>query len=288
METRTAGGDVSGDVSWAPQFFAARPHLLFALGFDEYRVLTKSSTEDTAILGSYGVGYDSIDFSVESIYRDERSGAWCFLDSISQEDGAEAAIHLLGPGPTRRSVGTTTWIEQLRQLAAHPGDSLRGVWLQGLWTPAVQQQQITRLTKACERVLTGIACGNANLRSIHWRDLEELVAELLRSRGMKVYVTPRSHDDGRDIIARGELIPGEFSEIAIEVKQKSCVGLHDVRAALYANRNYPALMVATTGRFSAGVVRERQLAENRLRLFLKDGVALSQWIDVYRGTNRTV
>lgn len=37
--------------------------------------------------------------------------------------------------------------------------------------------------------------------NLNWMQMEDIVAELLRSRGLQVWVTPRSRDGGRDIIA---------------------------------------------------------------------------------------
>jgi len=119
------------------------------------------------------------------------------------------------------------------------------------------------------------------LERLHWRDLEELVAELLRSMGMKVSVTPGSRDGGRDVIARGELIPGEPTVLAVEVKHRPVVKLPDLRNSLWANKQFPALLFVTSGRFSAGVYREKRLGDNALRLYLKDGCALNQWISAY-------
>jgi hypothetical protein len=97
--------------------------------------------------------------------------------------------------------------------------------------------------------------------------------------GLKVTVTPRTHDGGRDIVAVGELIPGEPTLLAVEVKHKAVVGMDDLRAAMYANRTFPALLIATSGEFSSGVIREQSLGENGYRLFLKSGIAIKQWIE---------
>lgn len=70
---------------------------------------------------------------------------------------------------------------------------------------------------------------------------------MLQSKELQIEVTPRSKDGGRDIIARGEIIPGEPTVLAVEVKQKAIVGLEDVQRALRANRDYPALLFATSG-----------------------------------------
>jgi hypothetical protein len=98
---------------------------------------------------------------------------------------------------------------------------------------------------------------------------------------MEVSVTPRTRDGGRDILARGELIPGEPTVLAVEVKHKGLVGIDEVASRLYRNREFPAMLFATSGRFSAGVVREKRRPENFLRLLLKDGVGLGQWISEY-------
>ena len=69
--------------------------------------------------------------------------------------------------------------------------------------------------------------------------------------------------------------------LAVEVKHKPVVGVGDVQRALKANEDFPALMVATAGTFSAGVVAEKSRFRNSMRLFLKDGLALRQWISAY-------
>ena len=69
--------------------------------------------------------------------------------------------------------------------------------------------------------------------------------------------------------------------MAIEVKQMDVVPISEVRDALWANRCFPALLIATVGRFSAGIVRESKQQDTRLRPILKDSASLSQWLDAY-------
>jgi len=67
-------------------------------------------------------------------------------------------------------------------------------------------------------------------------------------------------------------------------------GAETKQAIEAANRAFPALLVATAGTFSAGVIREKRLPHNHMRMFLKDGVAVGQWIDNYargRGWRRS-
>lgn len=137
------------------------------------------------------------------------------------------------------------------------------------------------LHKATQTVLRELHNHETTLVDLHWRTMEEIVAELLHDLGLQVTVTDRSNDGGRDVIARGELIPGEPTLIAVEVKHKKVVPVSDIRDAMWANRHFPALMFVTSGRLSAGVYRERMEKEGMLRLFLKDGRGLEQWIDQY-------
>ena len=149
------------------------------------------------------------------------------------------------------------------------------------WRP--QGSQVREHTRT---LLTEIVDASRGLPSVSSRDLEEIVAELLKMRGLEVTVTPRTRDGGRDVIARGELIPGEPAIIAVETKKRAVVGIEDLRACLYANRNFPLILFATSGRFSAGVVQEAAREENAFRLLLKDGLALRQWIHEYFGQAR--
>jgi hypothetical protein len=150
------------------------------------------------------------------------------------------------------------------------------------WRP--QETEVRKHTRA---LLTEIADASRALSSVSSRDLEEIVAELLKMRGLKVTVTPQTRDGGRDVIARGELIPGEPTIIAVETKKRAVVGIEDLRACLYANRHFPLILFATSGRFSAGVVQEAAREENAFRLLLKDGLALRQWVCEYFGKNHS-
>ena len=149
-----------------------------------------------------------------------------------------------------------------------------------LWRPPDQTPAI-ELVDTTKAILVALQQERISLDSLRWQQLEDVVAELLRGRGLTVDVTPRTADGGRDVIARGELIPGEPTVLAVEVKHKAVVTLPEARNALWANRDFPLTMIATSGRFSGGVVREKHRPEVYLRLLLKDGVALRQWFNEY-------
>jgi hypothetical protein len=70
--------------------------------------------------------------------------------------------------------------------------------------------------------------------------------------------------------------------MAVEVKHRKVVDRPEVEMALHQNRRFPALLFVTSGRFTAGVLKEKALPENQLRLFLKDGDALGDLIRDYK------
>jgi len=111
----------------------------------------------------------------------------------------------------------------------------------------------TALHAGTRAILEKLGQQRLSLRDLHWRVLEEIVAELLHDLGLRVAITERSNDGGRDVIAKGELVPGEPTVLAVEVKHRAVVRLDEVRAALWANRHFPALLFVTSGRFTGGV-----------------------------------
>jgi hypothetical protein len=151
-----------------------------------------------------------------------------------------------------------------------------------IWTPASQTQQASLLQTIVPAIIREIQAERRSLRELHWRTLEEIVAELLRDRGMEIHVVREAPQGGRDIIARGILIPHmEPVTLAVEVKHKEWVDRPEVQLSLAQNRQFPALLFATSGRFTGGVLQEAELPENRMRLFLKDGVAIGDMLKLY-------
>ena len=172
--------------------------------------------------------------------------------------------------------------DALRKALTIPINSNRTIISPRLWTPETQESESCDLRVVTQDILKALIQDNADLSTIHWRTLEDIVAELLRDSGMEIYRVRESPQGGRDILARGHLIPGqEPITIAVEVKHKDVVYRPDVELALHQNKEFPALMFATSGKFSAGVLEESALPENQLRLFLKDGVAIGDLMTNY-------
>ena len=268
----------------------ACPEYVFPLGFDAVRYVPASSGR-TASLQRRGelLGDDWCDRCQSIVtpllagpaawYR-AYGGRWVSWPDIQQQVlempyGKEVALIDFADRVM------STWghkIEHWTNTTSADEEALIMSW-PALWRP--MGSQLDPSDCGIRDVLSALRMRHFQIAKVPWRDLEEIVAELLRARGMKVHVTPRSRDGGRDIVATGELIPGEPAVLAVEVKQKPVVGIGDLRAALWANRKFPALLFATAGRFSAGVFRERRRGDNALRLYLKDGNALREWIDAY-------
>jgi hypothetical protein len=266
------------------QFFYRRLHLLLACGFDEIRY---TPVQVTPAEGEADRGV--ITANVGSV-RALESGAWYHVVYGSEPRLANGAVTndrpagiVLFPAPFPKNLNRMLFIPVADVIAAcrEQPDHAAAVILPPLWYPP-QEQPTIQLVDTAKAIVAALRDETMTLVDLNWRQLEEVVAELLRARGLAVDVTPRTNDGGRDILARGELVPGEPTLLAVEVKHMNVVNIGDVREALWANRRFPAVMVATSGRFAAGVVRERTDPDNRFRLMLKDGVALGQWIKEYR------
>ena len=263
---------IDENIPQTPVFFANYPHLVMPLGFDEYR----SIDIEFDIEGTYGIESD-LAFEKECLFRKRESGEWLWFEGIDN-----GILHFEGSKRKHEYISAQNWVKTLKEIRKNPLEASSTLWLPSNWTNSIKNETDIKLSKTNIGILEEIAKEKKDLSSINWRQLEELIAELLRSQGMEIIVTPNTKDGGRDIIARGEFIPGEPMLMAIEVKHKKIVGLHDFQKAMKANEDFPTLMLATSGKFSSGVIREKNKNRHNLRLFLKDGIALTQWIEAYR------
>lgn len=287
-------GDLHGDLrSPATQFLLKNPHLFLLLDYDDYRVLRRTKT-NIQLVEDYVGPSAAFALSKESIFRESTSGRWALFQGLIphkwSRDKAQRTnplqCHFVGPDGRYRFFSVEDFLLRVKHAASKPHDSSKSIVLPSAWLPAAQTLQKIQLFDAAQSIVQTLNAAGGGLSDLSWRTLEEVVAELLRGMGLEIHLTPASKDGGRDIIARGELIPGEPLLMSVEVKQKKVVGLHDVQRALYANRHFPGLMITTSGSFSAGVVAEKCRPENHMRLFLKDGVALQQWLRAYARRNR--
>lgn len=261
-----------------PKFFSAHPHVILPCGFDEIRM--QWFRMENPVWRNF---YPELDGKqvMMPVYRQASSGVWSYIRRGGGSSSSSFSFTLAGLGiDSCLELEVNEVISACKQAIAQSVAGVFTITLPDIWRPP-QTHPTVGLVDSTKALLLALRKEEKRLADLTWKDLEDIVAELLHARGMEINVTPRSADGGRDILARGELIPGEPTVLAVEVKHKGVVKLDDVRSRIYANREFPALMFATSGRFSAGVIREKWKPENFLRLFLKDGIALGQWIKEY-------
>jgi len=263
------------------EFFANNPQFIMSLGkFDEFvSFYNHPSFRKSWFSGA--VQGKQVEVCQQSLFR-EPTGRWHFLWLVPSSRRGSFTFHsreTFDDDEARSlEIGLRTVFDHLYRIADEPVAGERLLWSPNLWTPHAQKSEIA-LICGTQQILKALQAERISLSDVTWQQLEEIVAEVLRTQGLEIHVVRESPQGGRDIIARGELIPGEEPiSMAVEVKHRPVVGRPEVQTALWQNRHYPALLFATSGRFSAGVLDEKALPENRLRLILKDGVALGDMI----------
>jgi restriction system protein len=127
---------------------------------------------------------------------------------------------------------------------------------------------------------------NPNLmHQLDWRKWEEMIAGAYEAQGWdEVILTPRSNDDGRDVIA----IRHDFGSIRIvdQVKAYSpgnLVSADDVRSmagVLLTEMNVSKGIITTTSDFAPGVYENERLKQLMpTRLDLRNGLKLVEWLN---------
>jgi HJR/Mrr/RecB family endonuclease len=133
----------------------------------------------------------------------------------------------------------------------------------------VIQDEATRLFDAI--------CSRADLERISDRQLEIVLAEIFSREGYETFLTPPSHDGGRDVIAAK---PGAVPLLILgEAKKHTLVKpsiIHSLAGVLDRDKANTALL-ATTGRFSANT-RQEALNAWGTRIQLRDGDEMANWI----------
>lgn len=109
------------------------------------------------------------------------------------------------------------------------------------------------------------------------RELEEVLAELLRREGFEAILTPQTRDGGRDVVA---IKPGPLPMVVLaEAKKMRLVPpalVHSLEAVRQRDRAHVGLL-ATTGRFSLATRAEATKHWARW-IELRDGAELIAWM----------
>jgi Restriction endonuclease len=291
------------------KYLEKRPHLFFPLGYDEC-----VSFKSPNLFVEKWLGAEEDHDLAEIVIGDQPSilrrptGQWLNLHTLELDERYrhcklqfhsrnsfvehfkffsrfdEVPAIVIPDLPYASETSLLEFFRALYKVAGRWLDEPRCIWSPKLWTPDIQEETRLHLRSSIGQIITSLRQNTMTLHDLSWSQFEELVAELLRGIGMDVYRVTERPQGGRDLLARGELIPGEEPvTIAVEVKHNAIVNRPEVEMALWQNKMFPALLFVTSGRFSSGVLTEKRKAENQLRLFLKDGVALEDLVRRYAG-----
>ena len=232
------------------KFFAQNPHLLLAAGFDEYVSLRNRPEFKKVFFGDKN--FNNVDS--ESLFR-QQSGQWFWMYLGAASPHSTLDFHSKSSLQSNDYYALQITTESLLSSFAGANDILlpgrRTLWSPKLWTPDAQRREAISLVHSTRSLLTEISREQRALGDISWKQLEEIVAEVLRAHGMEIHVVRESPQGGRDVVARGELIPGqEPITLAVEVKHRAVVNRPEIEKALWQNRQFPALLFVTSGRFT--------------------------------------
>jgi hypothetical protein len=109
-------------------------------------------------------------------------------------------------------------------------------------------------------LVSKIAKGSRDLQSLHWKEFEDLMAELLRESGWHITPMGYTKDDNIDIIAVRSVDPDVPIRMMVQCKRndaKRGVGVSVVREvwATKWQHGFHQAMIATTSRFTRGAKR---------------------------------
>jgi len=135
-----------------------------------------------------------------------------------------------------------------------------------------------------EKVIANIYQNHAELHYIHHREFEELIAELLKSRGFNVHLTKQTRDGGTDIIAI-QHIDGSPMKFLVECKKYSPgrkIGVDIIRSFSHVINTQQANkgIIFTTSYFTRDAKREQQTFMPYL-LDLRDQDDVLDWVKKY-------
>lgn len=122
------------------------------------------------------------------------------------------------------------------------------------------------------------------LYSIRPRQFEEIIAEILKTYGWEVHLTPATRDGGYDLFAISKDISGITSSWIIECKKYARtrkVGVEIARAVygVKTDLRVSGAMLATTSRFTRGVY---DFKSSKYDFELRDYEGVLEWINEYR------
>ena len=144
----------------------------------------------------------------------------------------------------------------------------------------ISKQVIVESRQRWDDILRELNSDPQKLFDLPPRQFEELTAELLDRRGIRVQLTPESKDGGKDILAFLDTPLGEQLYL-VECKRYAAdnpVGVAFVRAlyGMVEKENATGGIIVTTSRFTKGAMEFQD--DLNYKLSLKDYGDLTQWI----------
>ena len=144
-----------------------------------------------------------------------------------------------------------------------------------------EKQESIILCSPSIRLLEELRSSRVSLHNLHWRQLEELVAELLIQDGYSVELGPGTKDNGVDIIAmKKDPTIGFFLTVwqAKKLNTGNKVDLHIIRelADTRVQHNATKGIIVTTTSLTKGALA--RIEQDRYLLGKVDGNDLSSWI----------
>lgn len=121
--------------------------------------------------------------------------------------------------------------------------------------------------------------------NLGWRDMQELVAGILRAMGYKTQVSPDGSDRGKDIVASPDGFGFEHPRIVVEVKhRKGQMGSQDIRSFLGGRHKDDRGLYVSTGGFSKDALYEADRASIPLAMWTLEHVVRAL-IEHYEATD---
>src|SRR5712691_2046959 len=169
------------------EYFSQRPHLLMPCGFDEH--ISFSIRKQYAHM--WFANQWGQDTGGESIYR-KPNGRWFWLavPPLNRTDffsfDTKSSLHEEDYALT---IDFDEFFKKLYRAASNDTPSTEErLWSPVLWTPMSQEKERSALSEVVKPLLAAIRSESLTLEDLTWKQLEEVVAEVLRASGLEIHI----------------------------------------------------------------------------------------------------
>jgi len=265
---------------WAVDFLINNPYYFFPLGFKQSRTFI-NNLENQNRRKSGRITKNGFEETKEISFLQAENDEWFKIDWILDEvvNGVPHCVLLTNLQGSEMLIQVPDLIRAVKEYEPNVNQKI-------IWTPqnplsVTATMEVIGLETTTTELITKIKETNWIIDSIKWQDLEDILAQVYRDKGFKVIKTQRTRDGGRDLIVSGEFLPKMDLKMAVEITTQKYVDKHKVGKAILDNRDFPLIMIATTGNFSLGVRKLLESSDYQLRLKLADRDDILKWINAY-------